>query len=72
MCNHLCTAVDSVPYHKVFAGFGKSATLQYLNAVQVGAGSQRARSICRPPETCIGFRCQLRLPETPASTLPSS
>lgn len=36
VCNHLCASVDSVPYHKMFAGFGKSATLQYLSSVQVG------------------------------------
>ncbi len=36
MCNHLCGSVDSVPHHKIFAGFGKSSTLQYLSSVQVG------------------------------------
>lgn len=36
VCNHLCSSVDSVPFHKVFAGFGSSATLKYSGAIQVG------------------------------------
>ncbi|EFN60095.1 hypothetical protein CHLNCDRAFT_133411 [Chlorella variabilis] len=34
ICNHLCSSVESVPYHKVFAGFGKCDTLQYGNTMQ--------------------------------------
>lgn len=40
ICNHLCSSVESVPYHKVFAGFGKCDTLQYGNTMQVGGGVQ--------------------------------
>ena len=34
--------MDSVPFHKVFAGFGKSSSLQYLSAIRVlDAGSKQ-------------------------------
>ncbi len=36
-CNHLCFSVDSVPFHKVFSGFGSRAMLKYSGAIQVGA-----------------------------------
>ena len=42
ICNHVCSSVDSVPFHKVFAGFGKTSSLQYLSAIQVlDAGSKQ-------------------------------
>ena len=42
ICNHLSSSVESVPYHKVFTGFGKRGPLQYLSAVQVlDAGDRR-------------------------------
>ncbi|KAI3429649.1 hypothetical protein D9Q98_005734 [Chlorella vulgaris] len=53
VCNHLCSGVESVPYHKIFAGFGKQGTLQHIDTIQVlDAGAKQWTS----PELAAGQR----------------